>query len=57
MVDSDIVLEGLSIAGFVVIGLSCISYWLRRRLAKTPMKQSTSQTDLMGIVVEDPQST
>jgi len=46
MADGDEILSGFVIAGMVVIGISCIGYFIRKRCNKSKMKESTSETNL-----------
>jgi hypothetical protein len=54
MSDSDSILQGFLIAGFSLIGLSAISFCIRKK--RTQMVKSASMEELSSVSTEDPQS-
>jgi hypothetical protein len=56
MADADTVLQGILIGAFTCIGLSALSYCIRKRMKnRTMMKQSSSMEDLTSVDTTDPQ--
>jgi len=54
MVDADDLLQGFAIAGFSIIALSSIAYFLKLRTKKFSMKKSASMEELSSVDTTDP---
>jgi len=57
MSDSDDIMQGFLITGFVLIGLSSFGYCIRLRMKNhSKLKQSSSMEDLNSVDTQDPES-
>ncbi len=55
MTESDDILQGLFIGGFLFVGLNAVVYYMRTRCRKSEMKKSPSCEELSSVSTEDPQ--